>query len=140
MHTITKADAKSLAAELRLLLAGFGEKHGLTVAINGGSYDETMYKPRLVFTVKQTVTGRPPAQGDFERYAEMLGLKPTDYGRTFINRGTEYRITGLRLGGRKGAKVDVVRVSDNRPFYFDRRAVMQAFGYKDPLAGVDGIR
>ena len=41
--------ARKLSDDIKLALDSVAKKHGLTVSLNGGSFDDTQFKPKIIF-------------------------------------------------------------------------------------------
>lgn len=108
--TMTRAHAKYIADDLQQLLAGWALERGLTVEVGGGSFDNLSFKPRVTFRVGETANGQSAEQAEFERDCMIVGLQPTDYGRTF----GAYTVVGLNL--RRPKKPVTLRHMDGRTF------------------------
>jgi len=96
----------------------------------GGSFDPTeagggTFKIEAVPIVDGTA--KPKGQLDFERYADQYGLEPSDFGRTFLSRGREFRISGL-VTRRYKMPINAERVSDGKGYMFGADTVCRALG------------
>lgn len=99
--TIDKPFLKTFGAELGAVLTQLAQKHGLKLVRNGGTYSPTEFKPKLSFVLTDSAGQDLHAKREFERYAEIFGLKATDLGKEFISQGNMYRVVGLDLKKRK---------------------------------------
>jgi len=116
---ITRDQLKKINVEVLAALEPVAKKHGFTLTVEGGTFANDFYTPRVRF-------GSPEGAADsFAVYATMYGLAPTDYGREFTDRGTRYRIDGVNLGSRK-LPIRAIRVGDNTPFKFPVAIVKEA--------------
>jgi len=90
---ITRSLIAQLNTEIKEALAVITEKHGLTVEINGGSFEPAIgYSPKLKLTVASD--GGVPA--DFKHMAPLYGLTEDDYGKEIrLNNGQRAKITGI---------------------------------------------
>lgn len=70
-----------------------------------------------------------PEAERFRSLAMRYGFESTDLGRTFVSRGTEYRITGLNPSAPK-FPVQGERVRDGQPFKFPEAVVKTGLGKK----------
>lgn len=77
------------------------QEYGLSVELNGGRMAEHEFKPKVILKVGATASGDNPDKVKFSRLCHMYGLQPTDYLRTFHNRGSTYRIIGIEPRRRK---------------------------------------
>ena len=91
---INRATARQLSGEIVAALKEVADRHGLEVAVNGGTYGEGMYKPKVVF---KTATAD---QDEFASWADIYGLQATDFGRTFRSKGRIFKVAGVNPRGR----------------------------------------
>jgi hypothetical protein len=117
---INKQTAKQLSQEIQEALRVVAERHGLEVAVRGGTYDPTgEYKPRIVFT---TAT---KAEDEFRQYAELYDLDPDDFGREFSTGGKTFRISGLSPNSRT-RPILATEVSTEKTYKFTVDGAKQA--------------
>lgn len=117
--TIDKATAKALSAEVEKALAEVAKRHGLTVAVKGGTYDSGMYRPKVEFSTDDRESA------EFTKYAHLFGLAPEDFGREFVSGGRTFKISGLAM--RSSVRpILAVEVATGRTFKFTDDAVKAA--------------
>lgn len=120
--TIDRVAVGELRDEITAALAEVGDHFGLKIAIGRISFTATTLRATLAAEIVEIdpVTGEviDEAARRFAKLAERYKLDPTDHGRTFHSRKTEYRIVGLSPS-RPKYPVDVVRTKDGRKFKWD---------------------
>jgi hypothetical protein len=91
----TKNEIKELREKVNSALATLSEETGVQFSIANISYDDTMITTKLtgVFGASKEDAERTL----FEKGAVAVGLKLSDYGRTFKRNGTTYKIVGVKL-------------------------------------------
>jgi len=97
-HAITKIDraaCRTISDTALKALQAVAAQHGLTVKAAGGRYEDTRYTARFAFTVNDAQVLETSAKEKWDKWCELLGLKPEDFGKTFTVKGKTYRITGL---------------------------------------------
>jgi len=115
---IDRALCRTLAAEVEAALKTVAERHGLTVAYAGGSFDASTYRPKITFAAVSD-TGRP---ADWDAWCHVYGFKPEDFGRAFKNAGNTFTVAGLD-GNRPKYPVIAVR-ADGKRFKFSAESVV----------------
>ena len=92
-----KIKTKLIAAEVLHAIKEIGEKHECEIAYKGGSYDDNAATIKFEFA-ERAADGMVMTKmaTDFQRYAESVGLKPEDLGRTFDRHGETYKIVGFK--------------------------------------------
>ncbi len=111
-----KAGIKLLNADIAEALQAVADKHGISVKVNGGTYDPSgLFKPRVAFTADNH------AEAEFKQYANLFGLKPDAFGKTFTNSGRTFTIAGLNLKARK--RPVLATADDGKSYVFEERAI-----------------
>jgi len=113
-----RSKAKKLAGELEKALAPLAAKYGLTVSVTGGVIGQFAFRPRVEFTEADG------ARKLFETYATAFGLKTTDFGRTFVTAGRQYKIVGLKLNAAK--RPVLAERTDGKTYMFPTSAIRAA--------------
>ena len=108
MSFINPVVRKSISEELLLAANEIAAKHGLTVKLAGGSYDEAVSTVKVEFTFPNLA--KEKTERSAKLYAPMLGLPEDIIGRSYINRGRTYTVTGLNPNKPKNA----VELKDDR--------------------------
>jgi len=127
MERFDKTNLRALRPELEKALADVCAKHGITATIGSGSFTDLECKFKLILNLEGSGEAKSTAkQADFERYAVLYGLEPTDFGKTFIVGGNSYTITGLSPN-RPKFPIDGMR-HDGRKFKFPVLTVKIALG------------
>lgn len=86
-----KNKAKDIANDMAAALKAVADKHGMTVSVQGGTFDTTgVFKPRVEFRAADA------DRQEFVRYAVLVGVKPELFGKRFTVGGSTYVITGLK--------------------------------------------
>jgi hypothetical protein len=125
MERFDKPTLRSLRPELETALADVCAKHGITARIGNASFTELECKFQLILELEGVDEAKSTSrQADFERYATLYGLEPTDFGKNFLVNGVLYSITGISPN-RPKFPVDGVR-HDGRKFKFPALTVKAA--------------
>jgi hypothetical protein len=86
--------------EATIALEAIAAKHGMTVRAHGGSLGDL--STILKFEFKPAGEALADAERkEFESYATVFGLAPSDYGATFVANNKQYRLVGFDLKRRK---------------------------------------
>ncbi len=119
----TRAECKALGEAVAAALKPVADRFGLEVAVGGGTFDETFFKPRVAFRT------RTAAVDTWARYAPSFGLPIDGVGKivTLALGGVpkSYRIAGIKIESRR-FPVLVERVGDGRPFRCTAAGVIKA--------------
>ena len=94
-----KATADKLYKDLQTTLNTFAKAHGLTLKTGNGRYGSNSL--RIPVELFEVTNGKSAEQVEFEKYAKLFGLEPSDYGKTFATGGATYTIVGLAMRSRK---------------------------------------
>jgi len=94
---ITRDFLRAINDDLAKAIKAIGEKHGCTLSIGRGTYDDSTAKLAIHIAL-------PDADGNartkdaiaFERDAFVFGFEPSDLGREFAINGSHYAIAGLK--------------------------------------------
>ncbi len=89
------ARVKALVAEMNAAVTAIATSHGLKINIGGGTYGELEANLKVKVQVLDTAGHAEQAKRTFDAYAAMLGLRADDLGRTFIFKGSLFKVTGL---------------------------------------------
>lgn len=92
--SFNRTNLKLLRPELEQLLKSddfktLCAKYGMTASLGNAKFSET----ECTFQLKLKAEGA--AKTDFESYAVLFGLKPTDLGKVIVVGGYSYTITGI---------------------------------------------
>lgn len=99
---------------------------GLKVTRGRSVYDAD----KLTLKMEITATGTDLEKKEFERWAELLGVKPEDYGREITYGGTRYTLCGLSVTRPKFPFVGK-RLRDGAKFKLAAPGVKRALGYTE---------
>lgn len=125
MDRFDKPTIRSLRPELEKALVDVCAKHGITAKIGNASFTDLECKFQLILELEGAGEAKSTAkQADFERYATLYGLEPTDLGKTFLVGGSLYSITGISPN-RPKFPIDGVR-HDGKMFKFGLETVKRA--------------
>lgn len=117
---IDKRTAEQIGREVAEALQAVAERHGLTVAVRGGTYDTTgLYRPKVEFKTADA------DREEFARYASMFGLEADDFGKTFTSNGREFRVSGVAPRSPK-RPILAVEVATGKTYKFADAAVKMA--------------
>jgi hypothetical protein len=116
--SFTRADVRDLREELEAHLATFAKEKGMAIKVGSARFLDNN------ITYKMEVSGQND-QGeivskeveDFGRYCIRYGLKPDDLNKTFVSRGEEFQITGLKPRNHK-YPILATRLKDGKQYKF----------------------
>lgn len=96
--TFDHANSGLVIAKMRAAMGQIAKEHGLSVATKRGNYADLRLNFQVEVTVTQNAAGEKldPGKVEFERYADMLGVEKGWYRQTFTDRGTMFRVVGLK--------------------------------------------
>ena len=98
---MNRSDAKLMMEDIKNALKGVASKYNMTLKTKGGSFDDLSFSPKIEF-VGTDSSGNSKAKIDFERYAEMFGLKAEWFGKSVrLNNGESAKIIELKTRSRK---------------------------------------
>jgi hypothetical protein len=118
---------KRLIEECDTVLTQALAPYGLNVSRGRSTYD----RERFTLKMEITAAGADVAKTEFERYAQLLGVKPEDYGREFTSNGERYRLIGLNLN-RPKFPFSAERISGRGGKYkFPEPVIKRALGYTE---------
>jgi hypothetical protein len=116
---------RALGREIEDAVAAVAAKHGISLKYAGGTFDANNFTMKIAgATIAQNGDVITKAHADFEKYAPIFGLAPTDLGRQFRTpAGKEYRISGLKPASSK-FPVLATQVGTGKTFKFPAGAVV----------------
>ncbi len=121
MTKMTRASCRIFKDEMLKALQSIADKHGVTVAYDGGSYSNTHVTSKIKWEVVTETVGTDGTSkavpADFAANAPAYGLLPEHYGAIFTSGRTEYRITGIKPSRYK-YPISAERVKDGKGFKF----------------------
>lgn len=111
-----KADIARLGAAVKAALDAVATEHGITVTVNGGTYDPRVgtFKPRIEFAANDS------AEKEWAAYAAMYGLTAEDFGRTFTSRGRTFTLSGINTRARTAP---ILATCDGKTYKFSEDTV-----------------
>lgn len=121
MTEIDKTLAQALGKEVEEALNAVAERHGLQVQVRGGTYDSTLFKPKVEFTTLDA------AEREFARYASLFGLKPDDFNAEFTSQGRLFKVSGVAPRSTK-RPILAIEVTTGRTFKFTETGVLKGLG------------
>ena len=92
---------KQLAQEITELLKPLADKYGLTVRAAGGRYSDIAWTGKFEFKLGNPEKLQENDKKTFEMYADVFGLKPSDYGRLVRLGSSLYKIVGIKTSAHK---------------------------------------
>ena len=95
-----KSLATRLQADCIAALQAIAEKHNLTVRAHGGTLNDLGAILKFEFKVVGDTLANAE-KIEFERYAHLFGLEPTDYGMSFTTGGKTYKLVAFNMKRRK---------------------------------------
>lgn len=101
MGKITSIDrqvCKLIASEIDAALQAVAARHGLSIAIKGGSFDYTMFQTKLVVCVtgKDGAPTASPEAKEFALYAPGVGVPAKLLNTKVVIQGTTYTLIGYK--------------------------------------------
>ena len=112
------ATCRLLAKEVEETLRDLAARHGLSVKAAGGKYGPSYYTMKVEFArMSADGTAEGPEVEAFRTLGRFYHFEPEDLGKTFVLRGTEYEVAGLRP---KASKNPIIgrRKKDGREYCF----------------------
>lgn len=90
---------REFRADFQQAVKSLQEKYGVVIEPKKITYDSSSF----VFKVEvlNGTNQEDIKKENFERYCELYGLEKSDYGRTFKQGSSEFKIIGIDLGRRK---------------------------------------
>lgn len=129
---LTVADKPStqvLRSALVAALAQIEESLGVKIEVGSMSFDRgRTFTAKLSAVIQQE--GEPTITTEaleFQRFADMLGLKKEDLGQTFTQGGKRYTVTGMSKG-RSKMPIFAKREDNGKTYKFPVYAVLHGFG------------
>lgn len=118
---IDKNKVREIGADVEQALKAVAAKHGMKLSFKGGTFDPSgMYRPRVEFSTSDR------AEAEFKKYANMFGLQPEWFGKTFTNASYAYTVSGLKTGA--GRRPVIAKRSDGKDFVFTTDFISASFG------------
>ena len=118
MKSLGRAECRTLAEELEMVIQRAVNKYGLTVSERGGQYSGAT--ATLKFEVAIPAMAETRANSD----AKLLGAE-FSVGDTFTASGDKYTVTGFQLSRRK-YPVSASRTSDGKNYKFTVDSISRA--------------
>lgn len=127
-----KPECREISHQALVALETLENELGLKIErVGNGTFDPDSY---FEFKLRFTLAGADPGKKDFDRYADLFGLKPEDYGRTFVTRGETYQITGISPN-RPKYPINAKSVRTGKSFKFQEASVQRALGITPTALG-----
>lgn len=122
MKEFTSSNIDLVQSDIKAALACVAEKHGVSIKFGIVRYSADSYGTRMeVFAAD----GGDVAQVEFNKYCGKFGIKPSAYGSTFVSRGTEYTVCGIKPRA-KGYPIVAVNARGTR-YKFEAKALNDQF-------------
>lgn len=134
MTKITSFDRNTCAimrSEMTAALEAIGKKHGIKFEVQGMKFTANNVKVAVeIATIGKGGTVLDRNAVAFNQLATLIGFQKDDLGKTFVFRGTQYKITGYNS---KAHKMPIMATSiDGRGYKFPTETVLRAMGRKVP--------
>lgn len=112
MTQFTAEYLSSLRNEINEALELIGKKHNISIKLNAGTYSGNTYSAKLSAVSNDGVENvfDPKLKMQFDRYAALIGLKTTDYGRQIKVHGHP---SPMKLIGITPKSKDIIAITDN---------------------------
>ena len=118
----TRTNLGTLEKEINVELAKIGKKFGLEISIGGGRFSDTNFKTKLTADIIPSEEGTSVAQHNFENECWKVGLKKSDFGKTFTTHQGTFKIIGLKTRSWK-FPVIAENVKNGKSFKFPEAVV-----------------
>lgn len=132
---LTVADKPStqvLRSALVAALASVEESLGVKIEVGAMSFDRgRTFTAKLSAVIQKE--GEPTMTTEaleFQRYADMIGLKKEDLGQTFTSAGKRYTVSGMSSGKSKNP-IFATRTDNGKTYRFPVYVIQHAFGRID---------
>lgn len=124
-----KDAARRLRTALVAALATIEQSLGVKIEVGAMSFDRgrTITAKLSAVIQKEGEATKTTEALEFERYADMIGLKKDDLGQTFTASGKRYTISGMRKGRAK-MPILATREDNGKTYSFPVYAVLHGFG------------
>lgn len=106
-----REQCRLIQKELEAAAITIAAKHGFTIGNQSASYNSDGAKLKIEFK------GKDSEKNDWERYAEMIGMRKDDLGKTFVQNGHTFKICGI-MPSRPKFPVIAERQPDGKKFKF----------------------
>lgn len=116
------SEARDIVGAMKKHLALLEDDLGVTFTFGSFTYGGGKVSLKVDAATLTEVDGTS-VPADFAAACNLVGLEPSDYGRTFTSRGRQYKVTGINLRRRK-YPVSAER-DDGRGFKFDSETVVR---------------
>jgi len=117
---------RKLIAKIHAALSGVEKECGLSISIEGGSYQDHKVKFKLeAFLLDEDGTSKQDRE-DFLLYGLYAGFDEHDFGKIFTIKGRQFKIAGWNKSRRE---YPVIAISDKDvSWFFSPKVVLQALG------------
>lgn len=110
---VDRSTCKFIREEAERLLSEHFAKFGLSVFGGSAKFDSRFCDMKFKFAVESN-TGHNLFADEYTKNAHYDGMNPKWLGKKFVFRGTEYKIVGMKIGGRAKKNIMIERVHDER--------------------------
>ena len=113
---ISKDLLKALRVDIDAALAEVGKKHGVSLTQGNTRYSVSTFTTKIEgIVLNSSSTGTTSTeQAKYTSEAPICGIDPASYGKSFIDRGTKFKIVGIN---RKAKKYPIIAQNDNGTRY-----------------------
>lgn len=92
LTTINRSAHRAIATDMASALKAVGDKYGIDITANGGSYGGDMARFRIDAVVRDTGGGISGAEAEFRNAAVIHGIDPNCFGKSFRFKNKSYEI------------------------------------------------
>lgn len=124
-----REEHRLLSQAVTRALKEVGDTFGVDLTASGGQIGAGVGRIHLSVRVRETENGKNGAAAEWDRVCHVLGLPAGLCGKTFIQKGIIYEITGLQLN-RPKFPVSAERVHDGAAFKFPASSIKLNFPSK----------
>ena len=111
---MNKVELKKFRSEFEKAVAKLEKSYGVEIGLGNISFDEKKFTTKLTVTNKQTsAQKKSDKKTEFVKYANLVGLKPSHFGKTFKQGSKVYTVSGINMKKRK----NVVELTCNGSIY-----------------------
>ena len=138
-NQINRDSLRQFRQEFDKDLKELGEKYGISFSIGTIRFTDREFHGKISAVLTNTVQGEgqaltpePPEQDIWNSVCHLYGLKPEDYGKTFMSNGKTYRLCKIKPGHSKYPLI-ATRIPDGKSFKFDMGMVKMMLSAKHPV-------
>ena len=126
-----KANLKQLRESLNAAVSLVEEEHGVEIVVGNIKYiDHEATITVKVRTINESGESYDPMKADFLAYCSLFGFSQDDLGKTFVNHGKTFTISGMKPNNRRYPLI--ATDSAGNAYKFEAEGVLLKIGKKPP--------